>query len=47
MYKRHNFTLLTITLPLHTDTYLQKYPNFVSKSHLKPQTTKSQKKFTK
>ena len=35
--------LLTTTLPLHTDTYLQKYPNFVSKSHLKPRTTKSQK----
>ena len=42
--------LLTTTLPLHTDTYLsylQKYPNFVSKSHLKPRTTKSQKNCTK
>ena len=39
--------LLTTTLPLHTNTYLQKYPNFVSKSHLKPRTTKSQKDFTK
>ena len=35
--------LLITTLPLHTDTYLQKYPNFVSKSHLKPRTTKLQK----
>ena len=47
MYKRHNITFLTTTLPLHTDTYLQKYPNFVSKSHLKPRTTKSQKNCTK
>ena len=39
--------LLTTTLPLHTDTYLQKYPNFVSKSHLKHRTTKSQKNCTK
>ena len=39
--------LLTTTLPLHTDSYLQKYPNFVSKRHLKPRTTKSEKSFTK
>ena len=36
--------LLTTTLPLHTDTYLQKYPNFVSKSHLKPRTRQNHKK---
>ena len=39
--------LLTTTLPLHTDTYLQKYPNFVLQTSLKPRTTKSQKIFTK